>query len=174
MVELTQAKVRELFDYRDDGELIWKRDCGWNKTTGLVAGSITPRGYKQVSIKKKLYQVHRLVYLWHHGVLPKYVDHRDRSRANNRISNLREVSGSQNNINSSTRANTTGYKGVRFHRQTNSYQARIMKDYKYISLGYHKTPQAAHEVYKAKREQLYPGVYEEEQLEFNFIPHSQR
>jgi len=59
-----------------------------------------------------------LIFLYHHGYLPKFVDHIDGNKKNNRIENLREATKSQNAMNQkvSTR-NTSGIKGVMWHKR---------------------------------------------------------
>lgn len=65
------------------------------------------------------------------------VDHIDGNRLNNQRSNLRLCNSSQNKCNRGPRKdNTSGYKGVSWHKQRNKWTARIRIPYgKYISLG---------------------------------------
>lgn len=108
---LTQEKVRELYDYNPEtGELI-------SKTTKRPVSSRTQRGYLYASIRsskvKKSYKVHRLIWLYYYGYFPENsIDHIDRDKTNNRLSNLREVSNSCNMRNSSQRRSSTGIKGT--------------------------------------------------------------
>jgi hypothetical protein len=77
---------------------------------------------------RKLYLAHRLIFLYHFGYMPEHeVDHIDRSRANNRIENLREVSHTCNLRNSTQRSQTSsGVKGLSFHKPTQKWQANIV------------------------------------------------
>lgn len=72
------------------------------------------------------------------------VDHIDRDPHNNQRYNLRFATRSQNAMNQGIRStNTSGYKGVRFHRTTKKWRASIMVNYKAISLGLYHTPEEA-------------------------------
>lgn len=65
------------------------------------------------------------------------VDHVNRNTLDNRISNLRIASHSQNNMNKSLQSNnTSGVTGVRFDKNRNKWVAKIKKDGKTIHLGY--------------------------------------
>lgn len=75
------------------------------KQTRKNVGSINPDGYQRVWCNGSLRMKHRLLYWLYHGVIPKEIDHIDRDRNNNSISNLREVSRSENNTNCGSRRN---------------------------------------------------------------------
>ena len=133
---LTQARVRELFDYREDGCLIRKVATG--KThRGAVAGCPSHHGYFIVGVNKRYYLLHRLVFLYHHGYLPEnHVDHIDRDRSNNRIENLREVSHTCNLRNTGNHCtNTSGIKGVSWDASKNKWTATIMVSKRSFHLG---------------------------------------
>jgi uncharacterized membrane protein YvbJ len=69
---------------------------------------------------------------------------------------LREATIGQNNCNTSIGiTNTSGIKGVSFHKASNKWSAFINKDGRQIYLGIHETPQKAAEVVRAKREELH-------------------
>jgi hypothetical protein len=113
---LTQELVTNLFSYTESGDLIWKKR-GKSRKFGVVAGYIRKDGYKLTRINTKPYLIHRLIFLYHHGYLPKYIDHIDRNPANNRIENLREATHSQNHGNITKQSNnTSGYKGVSWNK----------------------------------------------------------
>lgn len=65
-----------------------------------------------------------------------FVDHIDGDKLNNRKSNLRLCSIAENSRNQKRRStNTSGYKGVSFHRSSGKWHARITKHYRTIFLG---------------------------------------
>jgi hypothetical protein len=112
---LTQEKAHELFEYKD-GELFWKINWSDKAKKGKKVGCIK-NGYFGLKINTKDYRVHRVIYLMHHGTMPKMIDHKDGNPLNNKIENLRECTNSQNNYNSKIpKTNTSGMKGVRKKR----------------------------------------------------------
>lgn len=112
--QLTKARLRYLFRYRRDGFLVRRVDTGNSDFAGdVVTGSKMRSGYLNVSIDGNRFLYHRIVFKWHHGRSPEYIDHKDRNRSNNRISNLRAVKAHQNSSNCKTpTTNTSGVKGV--------------------------------------------------------------
>lgn len=73
-------------------------------------------------------------------------DHRDGNGLNNRRSNLRNATKSQNMHNARQRAdNSSGYKGVCWHKRKGKWEARIRLNGRQNHLGYYDTPEAAFE-----------------------------
>lgn len=97
-IKLTQKYVRSLFDYKD-GNLYWKVRKAYRIKIGDLAGYVNITGYQEVIIDGKSYKAHRLIFLYHHGYLPKFLDHIDCNKLNNDINNLREATKSQNKMN---------------------------------------------------------------------------
>ena len=103
---ITQSLLKDLFIY-EDGQLIRKSN---GKSAVIPAGK---KRYERVSIQGKAYDLHRMIYLWNHGVLPDTIDHIDGNRENNKIENLRAVTQQQNCLNSKHRVTSTSpYKNV--------------------------------------------------------------
>ena len=126
---MNQEILKKIFEYRN-GNLIRK-----TKSTGVkigsIAGTLHHSGYVQISIKGKKYSVHRLVFLYHHGYLPKEVDHIDGNRANNNIENLRAASVEENRHNSKlSKSNTSGIKGVSWNKASKKWVVRLMTNKK--------------------------------------------
>jgi hypothetical protein len=164
---ITQERLHDLFEYREDGNLIWKVSLSNRVKIGDVAGTLNAcefsrsKGYCSVTIDGKNYGVHRLVFLYHHGYLTNgmQIDHIDCNRENNRIENLREVTKSQNGQNAKIRStNTSGIKGVSWNKSRKKWHAQIMLNSKAISLGHHNTLEEAAKVVKEAREK-YHGEY---------------
>lgn len=83
------------------------------------------------------------------------VDHIDRNKLNNHISNLRYATKSENNMNQSKRSdNTSGITGVNFDKARNKWKAQIQKDGKKINLGSFETKEEAIEA-RIKAEETY-------------------
>lgn len=84
------------------------------------------------------------------GLMPEDpdVDHRDGEGLNNRRSNLRLVTNSQNNMNSQCRWGALSkYKGVSWHKRREKWQGRIKLNGKEIYLGYFDNEKKAARAY---------------------------
>lgn len=147
--ELTQAKVKRLFEYRD-GELYWKVNIG-NVKKGSLAGSIhmvSGRSHRRVGYKGKNYYISRIIFLMFHGYLPEYVAYIDGNSSNTRIENLREANNSQVQcFTRKSKNNTSGYKGVTPYKLTGKYIAQISKNRKHYHLGLFDTAEEAYKAY---------------------------
>lgn len=126
--DITAEYVRECLDYDPEtGLATWKRRpvehfssnriCNlWNsKHSNKEAGTLKKTNYRQVTINHKRYTVHRLAWLIVYGEWPKNdIDHIDKDRRNNKITNLRDVTNSENQKNRSmNRNNTSGHTGIK-------------------------------------------------------------
>ncbi len=134
---LTQELVKELFDYVD-GKLIWKNVLHGSRKAliGKEASCTNNYGYKTVSVACHRHLVHRIIFLYHHGFLPKEIDHADGNRINNRIENLRVCNRSENNANSKLRKNnTSGFKGICWSKRDRTWEAKINANKKTFHLG---------------------------------------
>lgn len=130
------------------------------KPSGIVQGHIDTQGYLRIGIKGKSYKAHRLAWFFVHGVWPSgQIDHIDRNKLNNRISNLRDVTQSYNQHNrvEARRDNVAGLLGVRFNKKDGKYHARITANRKHLFLGQFDDPQEASAAYFAAKEELHPG-----------------
>ena len=145
MKEITQGRVRELFDYNEKtGELIWKLKRRGRCKVGTVAGCLRPDGYNRIHVDGKNYLAHRLIYLFHYGNLPKHIDHIDNNPSNSRVENLRECSHSQNLCNRNKQSNnTSGFKNVFWERGAKKWKSHIRSNGKVIYLGLFTDPEDA-------------------------------
>lgn len=106
---------------------------------------------------KKVF-MHRLIANAEKG---QYVDHVDGNRLNNRRSNLRIATASQNAANSRKRCMSTArsrYKGVVFDKQKSRWMASIRLNYRKIFIGYYDTEEEAAVSYNQKAKELF-GEY---------------
>lgn len=86
--------------------------------------------------KKVCVYMHRQI-----NMTPEHLrtDHINRNKLDNRKENLRAVDGSQNGINRGLNTNnTSGHKGVVWHKDSQNWGARIKLHYKTIYLGRYK------------------------------------
>ena len=156
LMEITQQFLHELFEYRE-GHLFWKVDRRGNKLIGKQASRLKKsNGYQEVTINKKKYYAHRVIFMMFNGRWPEQIDHINSDRSNNLLSNLREASNAQNNRNTKLRStNKSGYKGVYWNKKNRNFVARITVNYKDIHLGCFKTVEEAHESYKKAASELH-------------------
>jgi len=140
---------KEMFEYNaDTGGLIWRPRLGlndWNtRWAGKVAGSIHKRRGKsacvQVRVADKVIKAHRIIWEMNYGAIPGgfHIDHIDTNGTNNRLSNLRLATDSQNKFNvKKRRNNTSGFKGVTWNRRSCKWRAQIKAHGKAYNLGNH-------------------------------------
>jgi hypothetical protein len=150
--DLTAERLREVLEYDPlTGVFRWRvaRGAPVGGRVGVVAGSKHPRGYRYVCIDGVSHKEHRLVWLYATGAFPALnIDHRDGNRSNNRLSNLREATTSQNNANARrNRTNKSGFKGVSWHKAAGRWRAQITMNGRVVHLGHFKKPEEAHAVY---------------------------
>jgi hypothetical protein len=150
---ITQKLLKEIFKY-ENGNLIRNYDSGGSKA-GTAAGWVNTvtRGkkYIRISVKRNHIYLHQAIFLYHHGYLPKYIDHMNGDSFDNRIENLRETNQSLNTANSKlSKANTSGFKGVTWRKDTKKWAAQIFKDGKRFGLGSFDNVNDAAEAYKRK------------------------
>lgn len=107
--------------------------------------------------KKVTLYLHRLIVERVAGcVLPssQWIDHEDGDPLNNRRSNLRLATRSQNQANAKMyKNNKSGFKGV--IKEGDHFRAKIVKDNRKYNLGKFDTVIDAHEAYKAAALELY-------------------
>lgn len=152
--DLTASRLRELVEYDPEtGIFVWRVNRTGSAKAGSIVGpnSMSIDGYKTARVCGKHYQQHRLAWLYIYGKWPSgQIDHLNRIRTDNRISNLRDVSNLENNQNCLKKSNnTSGYKGVHLVRPTGRWRAQLRVDGRRIDLGTYDTPQQAGEAYIA-------------------------
>jgi hypothetical protein len=145
---ITQAELKEIFDYHSDGFLIWKKQISSRATIGKIAGPNTyaPKGYRILKLHKQIQPQHRLIFLYHFGYFPICVDHINGIRTDNKIENLREATNRQNCMNRSKRKDKVLPKGV--YPKGKKVVAIIRVNQKSIHLGTFKEVADAQEAYK--------------------------
>lgn len=150
-------ELKKLVHYEPDtGKLYWKhrdvsmfsgakyqmRQCNaWNTKNAGKEIRQSDRRYITLSISRKRYKVHRVIWAFHYGEWPKQtLDHINGNTYDNRIVNLRDVSVKENSRNRSISSNNkSGYMGVSLYERTKKWVAHIKVDGKKIHLGYFST-----------------------------------
>ena len=113
-------------------------------------------GYLGVFVGGNSFKLHRLAFLFMGEEIPYCVDHINRVRDDNRWCNLRAATWSGNVANTGKYSNnTSGLKGVSFHKNRGKWVAHIGFNGKDIYLGIYKTPEEAHEAYKEAAARLH-------------------
>ena len=142
--------MQDLF-YYIDGQLIRRRS---GKKVGIRPGG---RGYGQIKISGRSYLAHRIIFLFVHGYLPEYLDHKDGNKMNNNITNLRPATVQENLRNRPRQAHSTsGFTGVNLHN--GKWRAYIYVDQKQIYLGHFLLKDLAVEA-RRKAEKEYFGEF---------------
>lgn len=114
---------------------------GYNWT--VIVRSTTVYVYRKS--KGKTVLLHRVIMDDPDGMT---IDHRDGNGLNNTRSNLRIATKAQNNRNQKmTDRNTSGYKGVSWHKKDRKWRAYIHVNNKYIHLGHFSNVEDARRAY---------------------------
>jgi hypothetical protein len=154
---LTAEFVRQIFNYDPEtGILTWKEALNWRIVIGSTAGSIKKGGRIQVKVNGRMYQVHRIIWLYVTGEWPNYeIDHKDLNPGNNIWTNLRPATTQQNCYNRPMfKNNTSGFKGVRYKKSTGKWEARIKHMYKDVQIGTFNTVEEAVQAYEEASKRL--------------------
>jgi hypothetical protein len=106
--------------------------------------------------KMTVFQVARwLLITFREGFGGGDVDHVDRDRLNNDLSNLREVTSRENRLNSGMpRNNTSGFRGVCWCKAKQKWFAQIYYEGKKLHLGYFTSKEEAARAYDAAAKEL--------------------
>lgn len=114
----------------------------WVNGNGYVQSAFTRHG------KRQFVQLHRLL------VDAPMVDHINRNRLDNRRANLRTASYSLNSFNRRMQLNnTSGYRGVWWHKEAKCWTARIQENGTKRYLGWFATAEEASTAFEAAYQQ---------------------
>ncbi len=126
--DLTQERLMGMFDYDQDKGRLLRRCFSNGLFIGLeVAGWVSADGYRHIEIAGISHLEHRLIWVYLTGHWPKdQIDHINQCKKDNRFSNLREVSNSENQKNVALRkSNNTGIMGIHARSDNGKWSVRI-------------------------------------------------
>lgn len=130
-----------------------KAELSYNPETGIFTG-LKKRGkrgagvdagyinksthYVMIDLCGVTYLAHRLAWLYVHGKWPEHgIDHINRCKSDNRITNLRDIKQCENARNTSVRkTNTSKVTGVYWNKRVGLWMVLAFRYGKQISLGY--------------------------------------
>jgi AP2 domain. len=147
-IRLTQGKVA-LIDDEDFGKVAGKWHVHWNGPRVYARRTTYPGGNRKVNI-----YMHRVIL----GALEgEQVDHRNGDTLDNRKGNLRITrSDSEQQANRGlSKANTSGFKGVHWHKRDKCWRAQIKVNHKRIDLGRYRTPEEAAAAYDRRAREVW-------------------
>lgn len=132
----SQEYLRSIFDYHSDGYFIRKVSRGRQKAGAKVKGKLEEHGYIRMLLNYDLFLIHRLIWKWHYGTEPEYIDHINNDRTDNRIENMQEYDKKSNARKQLTPTNnTSGFIGAAPYCK-GGFVSYICVDSKKITIGY--------------------------------------
>lgn len=143
-IQLTQGKVAIV----DDEDYDWLSQWKWHYQNTGYAGRWSFEGGV-----RKLVFMHRAIINTPDGMIS---DHKNRNGLDNRRSNLRICTSSQNGMNKRASNNSiSGIKGVYWDKDRNQWRVTIMKDYKRCYIGRYDKIEDASAAYKDAAKKLF-------------------
>ena len=163
---LTHERLKELLHYDADTGVFTRLKSREKRYIGVIKPTVATNGYIVISLLGKLYAAHRIAWCLVYGDWPKsHLDHINRQRADNRLSNLREATNTENLQNMGLMSNnTSGYKGVSYQKHRRKWQCHISTGSKRVFLGLYTTAKEASLAYESAAK-LHHGVFYYKSLE---------
>ena len=146
----TLEELEQLLDYDPEtGIFRWKISKG-SMSAGAQTGIKKAHRYAMIRINGRSFLAHRIAWYLLYKEDPKElsIDHINGNGHDNRACNLRLATHSQNLCNRIAQANnSSGYKGVCFHKASAKWAAAIHVKGRHLWLGTFPTPELAHMAY---------------------------
>lgn len=152
-ISLTQRYLKIRLQYRPrTGVFVWRN----GPRAGQIAGCRFENGYINISLCGRMIGAHRLAFLYVVGAMPKQVEHKNGRPWDNRWTNLRPSTQSQNKQNARVKATSkSGFKGVTWKDTHGKWAAHIGPRGSVKFLGYFDDPNAAHAAYVRASKTMY-------------------
>jgi hypothetical protein len=152
--EISQEYLRSVLHYDPDtGKFKWTH-ARHGVSVDMVVGHKCKRyGYWIIALGKKNFLAHRLAFIYMTGSCPLNIDHIDRDKLNNKWSNLREATTSNNAFNRGRAiTNKSGHKNVFWSKNRFVVSIKVRGEHHY--LGRYTTVEEAATVAAAARARL--------------------
>jgi len=139
---ITQEEVKRRFEYKE-GKLYWRISPSNNVKVGDRAGYVQKkRKYSSIRAGGEQYFEHRLIFLYFHGYVPKYLDHISDKLTregikDNHIENLQPITNGANLQKSTKTRGSSEYRGVYWNQRETKFHSQAYLDNKRIHLGYY-------------------------------------
>ena len=136
-MELTQERLKELFEYHPNTGLFVRLKSAGNAKAGDIAGCLSSGGYVRIKVDGTNRYGHRLAFLYMTGRFPQeQADHINHETADNRWVNLRAVTISENQHNRKLNINSkSGVSGVVWNKVAKKWVVKFRVDGKQQHFG---------------------------------------
>lgn len=157
---ITAQRARERLSYDSTTGLLTWCSARCKNDVGLEAGYCRKNSnYRSVAIDGKSYLAHRLIWLIVYGEWPtEDIDHINGVRNDNRLSNLRAATRSENRQNTKRayKHSTHGFLGATLKKKSGLWEAKITVNGARFNLGLYSTPALASAAYVEAKRRLHP------------------
>ena len=147
-------RLKQVLRYEPEtGNLYWLECLSPVAQVGATAGTLQSNGYITVGLDGKILRAHRIAWaLYHNELPPKFIDHKNRLKSDNRIENLRAATVVSNAYNQGLASNNkSGVKGVCWDNTKQMWRAMGSVEGKRRNLGYYESLTEASEVVRKFR-----------------------
>lgn len=139
-----------LFHYDPATGLVTRKVARSREPAGTVVGTVDGSGYLHVSVCKRFIRLHRLGMFLTYCFVHDSLDHINRIRTDNRLSNLRACTQHGNSGNSGMHGhNTSGYRGVSKNARSGLWHVQIKRHGKQTLCGRDENIHIAALIYNA-------------------------
>lgn len=132
---ITQSYIRNIF-YCDPstGKLFWAIAKSKRVKKGQEVKGYSYKGYYRVKVDGMRYSVHAIIWQWVNGEIPPgfVIDHINGETLDNRISNLRLSTRSENRFNSKGGNSSSGVKGIYWDSCRDKWRAQLIAEGKKV------------------------------------------
>jgi len=150
--------AKDNFKVNPDGSLVFIGQSTARRKHGQIVGTYGNHGYLVCKFGKKIELVHKIVYALYYGVFPEkpyIIDHKNRNKLDNTKDNLRLCTFSENLSNKISYNNTSGCKGVTWHKQNKRWRVALNYQKKKYNFGCYESFEKAKEICMEARVKLH-------------------